>query len=75
MNHMTQHVGQKVMPSGTLEGRYAVRSRSRCVEITMSFDLTLESVPAFRLFSRRTTHAFGTIGASNGRKHRHSTAL
>src|SRR5437879_1136580 len=60
---------------GNSEGRHAFRQRSHCVEIGISFDLTLESVPAFRLFSRRTAHAFGTIGASNGRKHRHVAAL
>src|SRR6266436_1773732 len=57
------------------EGRHAVRSGSRRVEITSSFHLTLESVPAFRLFSRRTTYAFGKIGPSNGSKHRHVAAL
>src|SRR6266851_4132379 len=60
---------------GNFEGRHAVRSGSRRVEITSSFYLTLESVPAFRLFSRRTTYAFGTIGPSNWRKHRHVAAL
>jgi hypothetical protein len=29
--------------------------RNRCVEITISFDLSLESVPAFRIFLRRHT--------------------
>src|SRR5258706_12850019 len=38
---------------GNAQGRHTVRSGSRCVEITISFDLTLESVPEFRLFSRR----------------------
>src|SRR2546425_2175396 len=60
---------------GNSEGRHAVRPRSCRVEVTISFNLTLEPVPAFRLFSRRTAHAFGTIGASNGRKHRHVAAL
>ena len=60
--------GQKVTVKGqgNSQGRHALRSGSRRVEIASSFDLTRESVPPFRLFSRRTTHAFGTIGPSNG---------
>src|SRR5882762_8708141 len=60
---------------GNAEGRHAFRSGSHRVEISIRFDLTLESVPAFRLFSRRTAHAFGTIGASIGCKHRYVKAL
>src|SRR6266566_4603401 len=60
---------------GNSEGWHALRSGSRRVEIASSFDSTLESVPPFRLFSRRTTYAFETIGPSNGRKHRHVAAL
>src|SRR5882762_4716766 len=60
---------------GNGEGRHAFRSGSHRVEISIRFDLTLESVPGFRLFSRRTAHAFGTIGASIGRKYRYVKAL
>src|SRR6267142_2461386 len=55
--------------------RQARWSGSHRVEISIRFDLTLESVPGFRLFSRRTAHAFGTIGASIGRKYRYVKSL
>jgi len=48
--------GQKVTVKGTLKGGTLLRSGSRRVEIASSFELTLESVPPFRLFSRRTTY-------------------
>src|SRR6266478_297757 len=67
------------MTSGACRRRrdhlHAFRSGSRYVEMSISFDLTLESVPAFRLPWLRRPHAFGTIGSPQRRKHGHVAAL
>ena len=60
---------RKSIGQGNSEERYAVRSGSRSVQITINFGLTLESVPTFRLFSRRKTPCVGATGSSHRRKH------